>query len=114
MYDVFGQATHLAEREQDSLEKCGGLVKRLFERFVEMHVQFTPVFPHILTTSVEQNTLEENSDLCWLQIGNEDLGTGERGVWGPFCRLGERQQLCPVRKGWKDLEGFWERTRFVS
>ena len=107
-------STHLAEREQDTLEERCRLIQRLLERLVQVHVQFAHVFPHVFPDIVEQHTLEEHSHFCRFQIRHKDLGTGERRMRRPLGRLSEGQELRPMRQRRKNFERFWQRTRLVS
>jgi len=107
-------STHLAEREQDTLEERCRLIQRLLERLVQVHVQFAHVLPHVFSDIVEQNTLQEHSHFCRFQIRHKNLGTGERRMRRPFGRLSKRQELRPMRQRREDFERFWQRTRFVS
>lgn len=107
-------STHLTERKQNTQEESRGLVQRLFQGFVQVHIKLAAVHPHIVAAPVEQDSFQEDPDLVRLQVRDEDLGASVRGVGRPFGRLGEGDELRPVRQGREDFESFGQRTGLVA
>ena len=105
--------THLTEREEDSLKERSRLVQTFFESFVQLNVEFTGVLTHVLSTLLQQDTLQVDSDFCWLQVGDEDSGACKGSVRCPFGGFCQGENLSPVRQRWKDFERFGKRARLV-
>jgi hypothetical protein len=105
--------THLTKREEDSLEECSRLVQTLLESFVQLNVELPGVLTHVLSTLLQQDTLQVDSDFCWLQVGDEDSGACKGSVRCPFGGFCQGENLSPVRQRWKNFKCFRERARLV-
>lgn len=111
---------HLTEGKQDPLEPSSRLVQTLFERFVQLNVEFTtfaslsavPIH-HVIPDLFKQDTLEENLDLGGFQVGDENLCTSISCVGCPCWRLGDGEELSPMRKRGKNFESSRKGPRLV-
>lgn len=82
------------EGEEKTLEEAGGFVEGLFERVVDVHVQFFS-FVDLFADAVE----EDGGDEVLGDVGfggDEDAGGGVYGVGGPFVGLGDVEECVPV------------------
>lgn len=114
-YDVcFAEGAGAAadEGEEEPLEERCGLIQSLFERVVEMHIQFfglVDVFAH----AVENYRLEKA--LGHVRFGGDEDARGfVAGVGGPGGGFGDGEEVLPLREGGEDLEWFGEFAGFVA
>lgn len=105
--------THLAEREEHTLEESSRLVHSLLDSHVSVHVELLVLFD--LFSDVRQKHVSVKPLTGFgVEVGSENLGRGIDGVGSPLVGLGELENRRPCRNGRKDLESFGQRSRLVS
>ena len=97
-------ALFLAKRQENSLEKGGGLVDGLFEGHVVVVVEFL-VGVNVGPDAVEQHQVVEPLSHLGIQVGSKDAGCGKHGLRGPHVWARQIQDFFPIAKGRNNLEG---------
>lgn len=102
----------LHEGKQEAFEEAGGFVEGLFQRVVDVYVEFFG-FVDVVADAVEEDRVDEFLGNVGFG-GDEDARGGVDGVWCPFLWLGDFEEGLPLRECWEDFERFGEGPGFVA
>lgn len=86
--------THLAKREQETLEERSGFVDRLLERHVGLNRQLS-TRTDLLSNLFQQDLLVKLLTLLWVQVGCEDSSRGVSCVRGPLFGVRDHDEGRP-------------------